>query len=176
MAGNPFPSKTRGGSATATTDSRPAQKLDGDDDNTTDADSGSDPIGIGGGGDPFAIPSGPSDYKISDFLHELLLVCPTEVDTMVTKVSGKDGPSEFVRVDVVRLDNNDERVDDMLVFQEALRRTLKKVMRGANRWALGRLELGENKKGNPPYILVKPEDEADIQRARDAYRRLGLKG
>lgn len=169
MANNPFGNGPKGGTATKT--APPAASQDQD-----DAADASGPVGIGPKRDPFAMPSGGgSDYKISEFLGELLLVSPTEVDSMVTSVS-KDGPSEFVRVDVIRLDNGNERVDDLLVFQEALRRTLKKVLRGDNAWVLGRLEMGTAQKGkNAPYILSKPTEE-DVARGQAAYKELGLKG
>ena len=158
MAGNPFEkntggaaTKTRGGLATANGDAEPATARRGD---------------------PFTLPSGGGgDYKFTEFVGELLLVKPIEVDTMVTKISPD---SEFVRVDVIRLDNDNERADDLLVFGTALIRTFKAVLRGDSEWVLGRLELGEAKNGkNAPYILTQPSD-TEIATAQAAMRDLGL--
>lgn len=160
MATNPFDQKKTGGAATKTRGGLAAANGDGA------------PIPTRAGGDPFALPtSGVGDYKFNDFLGELLLVRPIEVDTMVTKISPD---TEFVRVEVVRLDNENERVDDLLVFGTAVMRTLKAVLRGDSEWVLGRLQMGEAKNGkNAPYILVQPSD-ADIATAQAAMSQLGL--
>lgn len=148
MATNPFDQK-KGGTATK---SRALAAANGDGEPASARK-----------GDPFALPTsgGGGDYKFTDFVGELLLVRPIEVDTMVTKISPD---SEFVRVDTVRLDNENERVDDLLVFGTALIRTFKTVLRGDSEWVLGRLELGEAKNGkNAPYILAQPtKDEIDL--------------
>lgn len=160
---NPFDNKKP--SSTATKE-RPAAKggmaaANGDDEPTTVRT-----------GDPFAMPSGGgSDYKFTEFLGELLLVKPTEVDTMPTKISAE---TEIVRCDVIRLENENEQVDDLLVFQSALIRNLKKVLRGPNEWVLGRLELGEAKNGkNAPYILTKPTGD-EVATAHHVMDELGL--
>ena len=122
--------------------------------------------------DPFALPStGSGDYKFTDFLGELLLIRPTLLDTMATKISAE---SEVIHCDVIRLDNDNEQVDDLLVFQTALLRSLKAVLRGENDWVLGRLNMGEAKNGkNAPYLLDKPSAE-DIAKARGVMEQLGL--
>lgn len=161
MASSPFDKKpvntavkSRGGLATANGDSEPAP--------------------VRRSGDPFALPtSGGSDYKFTEFLGELLLVKPIEVDTMVTKISPD---SEFVRVEVIRLDNENERVDDLLVFGTALIRTFKAVLRGDSEWVLGRLEMGSPTPGkNAPYILSQPTKD-EIAVAQQAMTELGLIG
>lgn len=122
--------------------------------------------------DPFSLPSsGGSDYKFTDFLDELLLVNPVSVETMTTKIAAD---TEVVRVNVIRLDNNNEQVDDLLVFQSALIRNLKKVLRGPNDWVLGRLAMGSPSPGkNAPYILEKPTAE-EIAKAKGVMQQLGL--
>lgn len=123
-------------------------------------------------GDPFALPSGGGgDYNFTDFLNELLLVRPTEY---VAEFTTKRGVTDVVRVDVIRLDNDNEFVEDVLVFQMALKRNLKKVLRGPNEWVLGRLALGEAKNGNnAPYILDKPTED-EIAHASEVMKQLGL--
>lgn len=122
--------------------------------------------------DPFALPSnGSSDYKFTDFLGELLLIRPTGEDVMQTKISAE---TEVVRADVIRLDNENEQVEDLLVFQSALIRNLRKVLRGPNEWVLGRLSMGEAKNGkSAPYILDKPSAE-EITKAQNVMEQLGL--
>lgn len=164
MAGNnPFDSKkSGGGTATAT---RPRggglATANGDDDPAPAKPR-----------DPFAMPSGGGgDYKFTEFVGELLLCRPTEEDTIDTKL-GANTPC--IRVDVVRLDNENETVDDMLVFQSALLRTFRKVMKGPNEWVLGRLEMGEAKNGkNAPYILTTPTSD-DVVLAQRVMTELGL--
>ncbi len=163
MAGNPFDNKKTGSTAAATKTRGGLAAANGDEPPTTPPRSG----------DPFALPSsgGGGDYKFTEFLGELLLVRPVEVDTMVTKISPD---SEFVRVDTIRLDNENERVDDLLVFGTALIRTFKSVLRGDNEWVLGRLEMGEAKNGkNAPYILTQPAAD-DIALAQGVMVELGL--
>ena len=162
MASNPFDnSKSNGRTATATKARGGLAAADGD----------NEPASVGSR-DPFALPSsGGGDYKFTEFLGELLLVKPTAVETMPTKISAE---TEVVRVDVIRLDNNNEQVEDLLVFQSALIRNLKKVLRGPNEWVLGRLEMGEEKNGkNAPYILTQPSAE-DISLAQNVMSQLGL--
>lgn len=125
--------------------------------------------------DPFAVATSgnTTDYKVSDFLDELLLVEPIEVDEMVTSASNGQ-LQEFVRVNVIRLDNENERVENMLVFQVALVSSLKRVLRGENDWVLGRLQLGQAKGGkNAPYLL-NPPNEDDIDLAKEVMAQLGL--
>lgn len=160
MAGNnPF-EKNGGGTATKTR-SRGLAAANGD----------SEPTSVKPR-DPFAVPSGGGgDYKFTEFVGELLLVRPTEVEVRATSV---DPNTECVHVDVIRLDNENEQVDDMLVFGSALIRTFKAVMRGDNDWVLGRLEMGEAKKGrNAPYILTTPTED-DVTQAKSAMSDLGL--
>lgn len=159
MAGSPFDKGPGGNAATATAD-KPAAKNGAAKAKATKAaevDEGGT-VDISPRRDPFAMPSGGGgDYKFTDFLDELLLVKPIEEDIIATKISSE---TEVMRVDVVRLDNENERCDDLLVFQSALLRTLRRAMRGPNNWTLGRLEMGEAKNGkNAPYILTKPDDD-----------------
>ncbi len=122
--------------------------------------------------DPFAMPSGGGgDYKFTEFLGELLLIKPIEEDIIATKISAE---TEVIRVDVIRLENENERVDDLLVFQSALLRTLRRALRGPNNWTIGRLEMGEEKNGkNAPYILTVPTQD-EIEAAVKVAADLGL--
>lgn len=126
------------------------------------------------GGDPFASPSSSmSEYKISDLLGELLMVRPYEADKMITSVS-KGELQDYVRAELIRLDNENERVDDVLVFQTVLVRSFKKIMRGYNVWTVGRLELGTAKGGkNAPYLLNEATPE-EVQQAVAVATQLGL--
>lgn len=152
VKGTSTAAKTRGGLAAANGDGEPT------------------PVGPR---DPFALPSGGGggDYKFTEFLGELLLIRPTALETMSTKIAAD---TEVVRVDAIRLDNDNEQVEDLLVFASALIRNFKKVMRGPNEWVLGRLVLGEAKNGkNAPYILEQPT-ESEINQARLVMESLGL--
>lgn len=157
MASNPFEKKSggtatkpRGGIAAANGDGAPTPAVKRD---------------------PFTLPSVGGEYKFTEFVGELLLVKPIESGTMVTKISPE---SEFVRVDAIRLDNDNEQVGDLMVFGSALIRTFKAVLRGDSEWVLGRLEMGEAKNGkNAPYILTTPNEE-EIAAAQAAMSELGL--
>ncbi|SIB68347.1 hypothetical protein [Mycobacteroides abscessus] len=122
--------------------------------------------------DPFALPGGGgSGYKITEFEGELLLIKPIERDVIPTEISAE---TKCIRCDVVRLENENEQVEDMLVFQTALLRTLGRVIDGPNEWVLGRLGKGTAKKGkSAPWILTKP-DEAEAEHAGKVMAELGL--
>lgn len=162
MAGSPF-DKKGGSTATAATEGKSAGKADPS--AVPDATNlGEDkPISKG---DPFAAadPAGISGYKVQDFLDQLILVHPTESGKMATTISAD---SEYVRVDLIPLTAPEdagyeagERIDDVLVFQTALRREFNKALDNGTAWLLGRLTLGNKKPGqSPPYILVAGSDE-----------------
>lgn len=122
--------------------------------------------------DPFAMPGGGgAGYKFTEFEGELLLIKPLERDVISTEISAE---TNTIRCDVVRLENENEQVEDMLVFQMALLRTLGRVLDGPNDWVLGRLGRGTAKKGkSAPWILTKP-DEDDVAVAQTAMTELGL--
>ncbi|SKX80387.1 Uncharacterised protein [Mycobacteroides abscessus subsp. bolletii] len=122
--------------------------------------------------DPFAMPGGGgSGYKITEFEGELLLIKPIERDIIPTEISAE---TKTIRCDVIRLENENEHVEDMLVFQTALLRTLGRVLDGPNEWVLGRLGKGTAKKGkSAPWILTTPGED-DIATAQSAMTELGL--
>lgn len=121
--------------------------------------------------DPFAQPAGPGEYQIKDFLDEVLLVRPYEEDVIKTKISDA---TEVIRCDIIRLDNDLELCEDVLIFQSALLRTFRKVLNGPNNWTIGRLEMGEAKAGrSAPYIFTRVGQE-DIERGKAAAKALNL--
>jgi hypothetical protein len=133
-----------------------------------------EPTSLDNSGSPFAMPpsGGGGDYRISEFLGELLLIQPLEEVTINTKIA-PDSPA--IRCNVIRLDNDNEQVDDLLVFQVALRNTLRKIMRGPNSWVIGRLELGEAKNGkSAPYQLSDKLTQEEVDNARKVMTHLGL--
>lgn len=160
MAG-PFDKK--GGTATATAKSKTAAKPEAGDGFDTAAKDGE--VKQGKAGDPFSTPPGISDFKITDFVEDLLLVKPTEyIEEMDTSI----GDTDAVRADVVPLtgEHAGELLEDLLVFQMALKRALLKVMDGPNPFLLGRLGRGQAKKGkSAPYIFEQPYKE-DVALAR----------
>ncbi|UYL88154.1 hypothetical protein SEA_EVAA_43 [Gordonia phage Evaa] len=168
MAG-PFDKK--GGTATKTAAPKAAPKAEekakpevetGDGFDTAAEDGG---VTQGKAGDPFSLPPSPSDYRIQDFVGELLLVKPTEY---IEEMHTENGTTDVVRVDMVPLSGEVEGqlCEDILVFQMALKRALLKVMDGPNPFLLGRLEMGKKKPGkNAPYIFSQPEAD-DVAKAR----------
>ncbi len=139
-----------------------AKPVTGDGFDTATDDGG---VAPGRTGDPFSTPAGSSEHRISEFVGELLLVKPTEdIMEMVTEI----GTTDAVRADIVPLSgpNAGELCEDMLVFQMALKRALRKVMTGSNPFLLGRLGMGSKKPGkNAPYIFEQPTPE-DVAVAR----------
>jgi hypothetical protein len=134
--------------------------------------------------DPFAAPSssGGGDYKFQEFLGELLLVRPTEIDQMVTTAS-KGELQDYVRVDVYRLENpveledgttGPEFVEDMLVFQTVLFKRFKKVLQGPNSWAIGRLSRGVEKNGHSAPYLFGDATPEEIDAAYKWSQEMGL--
>lgn len=128
----------------------------------------------GAAGDPFSTPPGVSDYKITDLVGALMLVKPTEViPEMDTDIGQADN---VIRADVIlleelTLEDSTELapgtvIEDILVFQMALKRALNRVFDGPNPFLLGRLGMGNAKKGkSAPYIFERPtEDDAVLAR------------
>lgn len=127
--------------------------------------------GLGGGvdtkqsEDPYSVsvPSGVSGVKMSDpgILDQLLLVEPVEyIPSMMTSASRE--PTDVVRVNIIPLTGEleDQLQEDVLVFQEALKRELKKTFQGPNKFLLAFLQLGKAKPGqSAPYIFVQPSEE-----------------
>lgn len=167
------PPRTNGATRTATAKAKPAE---GDGFDSVDESGAHAP---GAAGDPFSTPPGVSEYKITELLGGLLLVKPTEViEEMDTEIGRAEN---VVRADVVVLTDTNLHedgqptgevlaagsvVEDVLVFQMALKRALLRVMDGPNPFLLGRLGLGNAKKGkNAPYIFERP-DEEDANLAR----------
>lgn len=95
-------------------------------------------------------------FTPSESLGALLLFFPTQIQTQVKTAHGE---ADAVAAKVVRL--NDGRVwENALIFPQALVTQL----RGAvpDGMVLGTLSQGENKKGNPPWLLMPftAQDEA----------------
>lgn len=123
-------------------------------------------------GDPFSSPpvggGGSSDVRISDFVGSPMLVKPTEyIPSIVTSASVE--PTDAVRVDLVVLSEDGgeaELHEDMLIFNVALKRVLRRSMDDGLGMVLARLTLGEKKAGkNAPYLFVPAEEAAAIARA-----------
>lgn len=121
----------------------------------------------GAASDPFSSPPGVSGEKITDFVGVLMLVKPTEyIESMDTSI----GTTDVVRADVALLDGDraGDQIEDMLVFQTALKRDLTRVLDGdpSKPFVLARLGKGQAKKGkSAPFIFNQPEDE-DVAIAR----------
>lgn len=120
-----------------------------------------------GGGDPFSAPSGISGEKITQFNGELLMVKPTEV---IPEMNTKRGlAKDVVRADVAVLSGEraGEHIKDMLVFQQALKRELIKVLDAhQNPYLLGRLGQSAAKEGKDPAWIFVAYYEADVEAAR----------
>lgn len=125
-----------------------------------------------GGGDPFSAPSGISGEKITQFEGELLLVKPTE---LIPEMNTKRGTAkDVIRAHVVVLsgDRAGEVINDMLVFQTALRRELatRRAASVANPAAppylLGRLGRSAAKEGKDPAWIFVPFSDADYTVAK----------
>lgn len=130
------------------------------------------PAAAAGGGvdvkqssDPYSVsvPSGVSGVKMSDpgILNELLLVEPLEyIPSMMTSASRE--PTDVIRANFLPLTGEltGQLQEDVLVFQEALKRELKKTFQGPNRWLLAHLHMGTAKPGqSAPYIFSQPDED-----------------
>ena len=119
------------------------------------------------GGDPFSAPSGISGEKITQFEGELLLVKPTEVIPQMTTKRGV--ADNVIRTHVVVLSGPrmGEVINDMLVFQVALKRELTNVLQGNTPYLLGRLGKSNPKEGKDAAWIFTQFTEADYQVARN---------
>jgi len=182
MAGSPFDKKGGGTATAAPAKAAAAPAAAKKDASVPDATNlgESKPVGKN---DPFAAadPSGLSGYKMQYFLGQLILMHPTETGSMRTRQSTPEKPeSEYAKVDVIPLTQPDkwefinreqeveeiepweigERLDDIIVFQQALVREAKKALDNGTAWILGRMIKGERKGDrSAPYILVPASDE-----------------
>lgn len=126
--------------------------------------------GLGGVGamqsdDPYSVsvPSGVSGVRMSDpgIIDQLLLVEPTEyIPSMMTSASRE--PTDVIRANILPLTGELEGQlqEDVLIFQEALKRELKKTYQGPNRWLLAFHHMGKAKPGqSAPYIFTPPDED-----------------
>lgn len=115
--------------------------------------------------DPYSVsvPAGISGLRMSEpgIMDELLLVEPVEyIPSMRTTASPE--PTDVFRVNILPLTGElaNELQEDVLIFQEALKRELKKTYEGPNRWLLAFHHLGEAKPGkNAPYLFTPPDED-----------------
>lgn len=115
--------------------------------------------------DPYSVstPSGISGVRMSDegILDQLLLVEPVEyIPSMMTAASRE--PTDVFRVNILPLTGPlaNQLQEDVLVFQEALKRELKKTYQGPNKWLFAWHHLGTAKPGqSAPYLFTPPNDE-----------------
>lgn len=117
--------------------------------------------------DEFDSASG-SFVAMKDLVGELVLFTPHEhIQEITTTFSkDKDDTKDAVRTDLVVLTQGCEAYEDVLVFQGSLIGSLKRKIPGGRK-LLGRIIMGEAKKGqSAPYKLAAPS-EADEQMARD---------
>lgn len=167
------PAKKAAAKAAPAQRAKPAAKAQGGDGFDSVDDKGGHVAGKAA--DPFSTPAGVSEYKITDLVGALMLVKPTEViEEMTTDIGLAEN---VVRADVVVLNeitledgtvmSAGHVVEDILVFQMALKRALLRVLDGPNPFLLGWLGRGTAKKGkDAPYIFERPDDD-DAQVARD---------
>lgn len=103
--------------------------------------------------------SGGDQLPIGDLVGALLLV---DVHEETDPITTKHGENTAIRATVAVLDDQgaiDHKGDvytDTLIFQRVLKSQLRSSIGGR---VLGRLELGPNKKGNPPYQLAAATDD-----------------
>ena len=191
---NPFDTKNKGAGATAAKKAAPstppaARRTNGAAlKGKPEAGDGFDSVDETGAhtpgksGDPFSTPPGVSEYKITELVGALMLVKPTEViEQMDTEIGQAEN---VVRADVTVLEEVElpegagvleagTTVEDVLVFQMALKRALLRVLDGSNPYLLGRLGMGNAKKGkNAPFIFERP-DEDDMTLARQYLASVG---
>ena len=115
--------------------------------------------------DPYAasVPSSASGVRMSDpgILGELMLVEPVEyIESMLTSASKE--PTDVFRVNIMPLTGElaGQLQEDVLIFQIALKRELKKTYSGPNPWLLARCVKGAAKPGqSAPYLFAAPSDE-----------------
>lgn len=175
---NPFSGGPAGATATAPAKKAPAKKAangappESAEDNVADTSLGRPAAPAQKRTDPFATPSGGgSDYAAKDLIGELLLIRPSEIDSMYTKVSKPgEGPSPYARAEVWRLENpgedgQPEYIEEFLWFQEGIIRAMKKVLRGPNALSLGRLIRGQEKNGKSAPYLLDPATPEETEQA-----------
>jgi hypothetical protein len=113
--------------------------------------------------DPYsaATPVGLSGVKMSDegIIDQLLLVEPLEY---VASINTRNGQTDAFRVNILPLTGPlaGELVQNVTVWQEALKRELATTQAGPNRWLLAYHHLGTAKSGqSAPYLFTPPDDE-----------------
>jgi hypothetical protein len=127
------------------------------------------PNGLGGGvatvqsDDPYSVslPVGLSGVKMSDegIIDQLLLVEPLEY---VASINTRNGTTDAFRVNILPLTGplKGELIENVTVWQEALKRELGKTHASPNRWLLAFHHLGTAKQGqSAPYLFTPPDEE-----------------
>ena len=152
MSNNPFERPAATATATAAPSAAPVN-------------GGLGSVGVQGSDDPYSIstPSGVSGVRMSDpgLIDQLLLVEPVEYLPSMTTSASKE-PVDAFRVNILPLTGElaGELQPDVLIFQEALKRELRKTYAGPNRWLLAYHHLGDAKPGkNAPYLFTPPNEE-----------------
>lgn len=115
--------------------------------------------------DPYSIatPSGVSGVRMSDegIIDQLLLVEPIEyIPSMMTAASRE--PTDVIRANILPITGPlaNELQEEVLIFQEALKRELKKTLQGPSRWLYAYHHLGTAKPGqSAPYLFTPPNEE-----------------
>lgn len=115
----------------------------------------------------FAAPDTPSEggsVKVADLAGHLLIIEPLEYKTEIQTVHG---PTDAVAVNLVDLDANNNRHDNVLFFNVALKNALRNKV---GQKVLARIGQGTAKPGkSAPWILLDATgNQADIARA-NAY-------
>lgn len=94
-------------------------------------------------------------------LNQLLLVEPIEYIASMNTAASKE-PTDAVRANILPLTGPlaDQLQEDVMIFQVALKRELKKTYQSANKWLLAYLHMGTAKPGqSAPYLFAAPSDE-----------------
>lgn len=119
-------------------------------------------------GDPFSDPSGPSSgSKVSDLLGRLVLIRPLEIIPSMATSASKDPAENVVRANVAVLDDPAQPgrvIENMLFFQNALKRDLGDIYRDAGKSLLiGRVAMGEKRGNNSaPYLFTRATDQEKV--------------
>lgn len=110
--------------------------------------------------------------RLKDDLGYAVVVRPTE---FIAQLKTSNGPSDCVRADWIVLDgpNAGEQRTDSLIFNAAVRETLKRLIGTATPFCVGVVTQGEPKPGKSPALLLGDPTPEQLELAMQAVTAYG---